>query len=108
MLHRTGRLGRPAVVWPLGHGIRRSFSVKSGTALFYYGPAVCLVLCNVVCLALTLKKVQYLTRGNSVLRREEQRNRLAAENDCAAGDAEGGDARRRNGGGGRAAVDAKT
>ncbi|GLH12327.1 Protein of unknown function [Gryllus bimaculatus] len=55
-------------------------SHKWGTTLFYYGPVGCLMVCNIACLAITLRKVQRLRRGNSVLRREEDRRRQVPGN----------------------------
>ncbi|GLH16433.1 Protein of unknown function, partial [Gryllus bimaculatus] len=45
--------------------------LKPSTTLFYYGPVSGLVLVNFVCIARTLKKVQFLRRGHSVLRRDD-------------------------------------
>ncbi|KAK7791477.1 hypothetical protein R5R35_006850 [Gryllus longicercus] len=46
---------------------------QSGTALFYYGPVCVLTVLNAICIERTVRKVQFLRRGNSVLHREEDK-----------------------------------
>ncbi|GLG95198.1 Protein of unknown function, partial [Gryllus bimaculatus] len=48
-------------------------SIKSGAALFFYGPMCLLVVVNAVCITHTMRKVQFLQRGNSVLHREDDK-----------------------------------
>ncbi|GLH10119.1 Protein of unknown function [Gryllus bimaculatus] len=89
-------------------------SLRYGTAIFYYGPMGCLVLCNCMCLVLALTKMQKLRRGNSILRKDERRapgHHHANENTrppaCTASP-DGRTNKARNGGSSRTATDAKT
>ncbi|GLH13458.1 Protein of unknown function [Gryllus bimaculatus] len=87
------------------------YSYKYGTAIFFYGPVLSLMFCNVASLSITLRKIKRLRRGNSVLRREGDARQRQAEGNprCAAivQSANGGTSGSGNGGSNRREVDAK-